>query len=92
MENAGRYIKRTPTCAIGAKGGAQRRDRVKIKDTFTLKGNCTFTERLVSFDKPEISLGEIPLAGLRFYLIKALDVRPILRITTVLFQKASLRL
>ena len=52
--------------------GAQRRDRVKIKDTFILKGNCTFTERLVSFDKPEISLGKITVGGVKVLFDKSL--------------------
>ena len=45
---------------------------VTIKDSFTLDGNGTFTERLVSFDKPEIKDGEILVGGVKVTFDKRL--------------------
>ncbi|MBO5262567.1 MAG: heparinase II/III family protein [Clostridia bacterium] len=39
--------------------------RVTIRDTFKIDGGGTFTERLVSFDKPQIIDGEILVGGVK---------------------------
>ena len=45
---------------------------VRIKDSFKIEGIGTFTERLVSFDKPEIKDGEILVGGAKVKFDKRL--------------------
>ena len=47
-------------------------DRVIIKDTFRIEGKASFTERLVTFDKPQITDGEILVDGVRVLFDKRL--------------------
>lgn len=48
------------------------KDSVFLKDTFSIEGKGSFTERLVSFKKPEIKEGEIVVDGVKVLFDKHL--------------------